>query len=276
MISRYFSENNFKRLQIDFAFLFPIIRSFKGELDFSMRKDYFNLYFRGNSAAKVSFLKNGKYRYEINKKFFPSNIENDDRFIHTHSNHNEIIVTSSKLLHPLLQKRNLDETYSKIKKENYSEEVIFEQMLMTDNASRCDLILIDRQVTDSDFKRKKIDLLTLKQKQGNKFQFMVLEIKMGNNPELKEDVAHQLNIYQTHITNHFEEYKFCYEKNFSQKKILGLMENPPMDEIEIVKDVEGMIVVGGYSGPAKEKIQILVENHPEIIIQSFFYKLNIS
>lgn len=260
----------------DFSFLFPIIRSFKGELEFSIRDNYFNLYSRGFSAAKVIFKPKGRYQIEINEKFFPSGLENDERFSGNPVGHNRVIETSSKFLHPLLQKKYLSEIYAKIKKTNFNEELNFEQMVIADNADRSDLILIDRQVTDSDFNKRRMDLLALRQQQGNKFRFLVLEAKMGNNPELKDEVANQLNSYITHISDHFVEYKSCYEKYYSQKKILGLLPNSRLDEIDIVPHVEGMIIVGGYSGLAKEQIEVLRKNYPDIKIQSFFYDLNFS
>ena len=87
MVQRYFSDKNFVRLQNDFEFLIKIIKSFKGELVFSIRDKYFNLYFRGNSAAKVIFLSNDTYRIEINKKFYDS--REDLRRIKTYSEDNE-------------------------------------------------------------------------------------------------------------------------------------------------------------------------------------------
>jgi len=273
LVKRYFSDKKFVRLQNDFEFLIKIIKSFKGELEFSIRDNYFNLYSRGNSAAKVSFLTNGTYRIEINKKFYPPSLKKDKRFSATPSGDYQVIKTTKEHLHSLLQKKSLEEIYSKIKNENYSEEFVLEQMLITDNLNRDDLILIDRQVTDPNT-RKKLDLLALKQVQGNQYQFLVLEVKMGNNPELKDKVANQLNNYVNHITEHFKEYKSCYEKNYSQKKIWGLFENPNWDAIEIVPNVQGMIIVGGYSGLAKEQIEVLKKNYPTIKVQSFYYKVN--
>ena len=148
MVKRYFNEENFARLQNDFEFLIKIIKSFKGELEFSIRDNYFNLYFRGNSAAKVSFLPNGTYRIEINNKFYPPSLIKDKRFSDTQSGDYQVIKTTSGLLHPLLQKRSLKEIYSKIKNVNFSEELVLEQMLITDNLNRDDLILIDRQAQD--------------------------------------------------------------------------------------------------------------------------------
>ena len=274
MVKRYFSEENFARLRKDFVFLIKIIKSFKGELEFSIRDNYFNLYFRGNSAAKVSFLPNGTYRIEINKKFYPPSLIKDILFLNTPSGDYQVIKTTSGFLHPLLQKRSLNEIYSKIKSVNFSEELVLEQMLITDNLNRDDLILIDRQVTDDQI-RGRMDLLALKQLQGNLYQFLVLEVKMGNNPELVNRVADQIKSYVAHITDHFKEYKSCYEKNYSQKKIWGLFESPHWDAIEIVPNVQGKIIVGGYSGLAKEQIEMLIKNYPTIKVQSFYYQIDV-
>lgn len=245
MISRFFTEGNFDRLQNNFQFLVKIIQSFKGELDFSIRDNYFNLYFRGNNAAKVAFRPNDKYRIEIHDKFFPSSLQTDERFPNTLARNYRIIETTSGLLHPLLQKSRLVEIYSKIKNENYSEELTFEQMLITNNLAREDLVLIDRQVTDTTLNRRRMDLLALRQTHGNQYKFLVLEVKMGNNPELKDKVANQVSAYVNHIDENFSAYKLCYEKHYSQKKKMGFITKPNWEEIEITQGVRGKIIVGG-------------------------------
>lgn len=272
MISRYFSEENFDRWRNDFQFLTKIYKSFKGELAISLRDNYFNLYFRGNNAAKVTFKPNGKYRIDIHEKFYPSSLKKDKRFSNTSSVNYHVIETTSEFLHPLLQKSRLNEIYSKIKRENYSEELTFEQMLITDNLDREELILIDRQVTDTKMKRR-MDLLALKQTQRNQYQFLVLEIKMGNNPELKDKVASQVSVYVNHIDENFLAYKSCYEKHYSQKKMTGIITRPDWDAIEIVQGAQGMIVVGGYSVIAKEQIEILNASYPQLKVLSFEYRI---
>ena len=272
MISRYFSEENFDRWRDDFQFLIKIFKSFRGELEISLRDNYFNLYFRGNNAAKVTFKPNEKYRIDIHEKFYPSSLEKDKRFLDTSSGNYRVIETTSSLLHPLLQKNRLDEIYSRIKRENYSEELTFEQMLITDNLDRDELILIDRQVTDTKLKRR-MDLLALKQTQGSQYRFLVLEVKMGNNPELKDKVANQVSSYINHIDENFLAYKSCYEKHYSQKKTMGIITRPDWDTIEIVQGVQGMIVVGGYSVMAKEQIEILNASFPQLKVLSFEYRI---
>ena len=116
MINRYLNDDNFDRLRKDFQFLTKIVNSFKGELEFSLRDKYFNLYFRGNSAARVKFKPNRQYRIEIHNKFFPNSIIKDDRFSVKSSGKNQVIETTAEFLHPLLQKSRLNEIYSKRKK----------------------------------------------------------------------------------------------------------------------------------------------------------------
>jgi hypothetical protein len=47
-----------------------------------------------------------------------------------------------------------------------------------------DLVIIDRQVTDEKLRLKRMDLLALKQVEYRKFGFWVIEVKLGNSPEL--------------------------------------------------------------------------------------------
>ena len=155
---------------------------------------------------------------------------------------------------------------------NYGEEINFEQMLITDNLNREGFIFIDRQVTDSRI-RKRLDLLGLKQAEGNQYKFVVAEVKLGNNKELKNDVALQLKGYVSHIQENFKDYKKCYETQFEQKQELGLFEELKFDEIEIINPVEGLVVVGGYSGLAKQQIKILKKSHPDIEVIHFTHEI---
>lgn len=146
-------------------------------------------------------------------------------------------------------------------------------MLITDNLAREDLILIDRQVTDTTLNRRRMDLLALKQTQGNQYQFLVLEVKMGKNPELKAKVANQVSVYVNHITENFSAYKTCYEKHYSQKKKMGIIAKSSWEEIEITQGVRGKIIVGGYSVIAKEQIELLKARYPNLEVQLFEYKI---
>ena len=273
-IKRYFDDQNFERIKKDFTFLIQIIQDFKGELELAFRENYFNLYYRGNSAAKILFKKDGYYEIFINKKFYPKSINDDKRFSPVTSGDYKLTVIRSNLLHPFFQKKYLQELLSNIKKVSYSEELTFEQMLITDNLEREEIIIIDRQVTDKKLRRRRMDLLALKQVEKNKYNFVVLEVKMGNNPELKSNVAEQVEDYVKHIKKYFHDYKNCYEKQYLQKKKLGLIKAPKWESIDIINDVRELIIVGGYSGIAKEQIKKLKENNPHLHIKKFSHILD--
>lgn len=109
-IKRYSKEPYLEKSKKDFALLFKALKGYKGELDLAFRNNYFNLYYRGNSVAKIDFKKDGDYKITIHERFYPD-----------------------------------------------------EQMLITDNLEGEEIILIDRQITDSNLNRRRIDLLGLKQ-----------------------------------------------------------------------------------------------------------------
>jgi len=135
-----------------------------------------------------------------------------------------------------------------------------EQVLITDNPPTPDFIIIDRQVADH-LNKAQIDLLALIREPGEvAHHFVVIEVKLGRNPELREKVGRQLSGYVEHIRKHINDYVSCYEKNYFQKKDLGLLQEDMPDSIAIDNNpetVEGLIVVCGYSGLAKENIKCL-------------------
>ena len=274
MIQRYFSDENFKRIQKDFAFLLNMIQTSYGEYDLSIRDDYFNIYYKGNSLAKVTFKKNDCYQVSIHSKFFENTSADNQKYYKDFKKSNDyyIIDLSAKQLHPFFQKKHLTQIASKIKSVNNGEEIGFEQALITDNLNSEKVIFIDRQVTDT-IMPGKLDLLALKQVEGNKYHFLISEVKLGNNAELKEDVASQLNKYINHLKQNFIDYKACYEKHYYQKKKLGLFEKPSFAQIEIEEPVEGIIIVGGYSGIAKTQIESLVKKYPNLYVRHFKYEL---
>ena len=148
-------------------------------------------------------------------------------------------------------------------------------MLITDNIGREDLIIIDRQVMDTKH-RKKMDLLALDQNNMGDYQFCVIEVKLGNNPELGGKVAQQLKYYKEEmISKNFLDYKKCYERNLKQKQELGLIKKDL--QINIIEGVCGVVVVGGYSGIAKTNISKLKKQHPEIrvmLLSNIMEKVN--
>ncbi|GAF88238.1 unnamed protein product, partial [marine sediment metagenome] len=196
-MKRYLEQQAFDRVSRDFTFLFRAIRKSHGELDFRLRDGYFNLYYKGNSLAKVTIRKD-EYLVSIHRKFATEKVfRGDDRFKGLDEPRGNYIEyrLNPDLLHPFFQKKHLDRLGRNIAKVKSSEEIIFEQMLITDNMEREDFFIIDRQVSETAMKRRKLDLLALRQKQNNQFHFFVIEVKLGNNPELRSEVGNQLRGY---------------------------------------------------------------------------------
>jgi hypothetical protein len=101
----------------------------------------------------------------------------------------------------------------------------------------------------------------------------VIEVKLGNNPELRGEVGDQLFGYVDHIQTHFKDWKASYEITYRQLKGLGLFDRPEYDEIKIVKGAEGVVVVGGYSGIAAESIRELKNEFPNLEIKQLKHHL---
>lgn len=276
VIERYLSDKKLKQFETDFKSLIKTVNNSNGGLDIAIRSNYLNIYYKGNSLAKISFKASDKYKVEIHKKFFEGTTADDPEFFEevTESNsYMALILSTEKPPRRFLQKKHLDKFCSRIKKVNYGEEIVFEQALMTDNLERDDLIIIDRQITDNDLKGKRMDLLALKQIESNRYRFLVIEVKLGNNPELKSDVSIQLNGYINHIEKHFSDYQHCYEKQFEQKRKMGLINFLSFESIKIERPVKGMVVVGGYSKIAKNSIADLKQQFPNLQVKQFEYKL---
>lgn len=267
VIQRYISnEDNLLDICADFRFLIKKIRKFRFEYTLEIRHDYFNLYYQGNSIGKIVYHSPKKlYKISINEKFLEEGcmVRNFDGKSKKSYVSFEIFP---KKLPSFFSDANLKTLSQKVRDVNYQEELGFEQILMTDNVCRDDFIIIDRQVADHT-SRDKFDLLALKKVEGNNFQFCILEVKLGNNPELKGDVSGQLKGYIKRIENNFEDYKKCYEINFEQKRKLGLIKEPEI--ISIVRGVIGVVVVGGYSGLAKESINVLKGKDKDIKVLHF-------
>lgn len=261
VIQRYISdENNFKAICIDFEFLVKKIKKFGFEYSLEIRQDYFNLYYQGNSIGKIVYQSSKNlYKISINEKFVSKMV--NGRFKGKAKNDYVSYDVPSMKLPAFFSDSNLKSLSQSVKDVNFQEETSFEQMLMTDNIKREDFVIIDRQVVDHT-SNKKMDLLTVKRIDIDNFQFCVIEVKLGNNPELSEDVAEQLYGYVQRIKDHFDDYKKSYEKNFEQKRALGLIEAPL--KIVIVPPVIGLVVVGGYSGLARESIKALKAQHEDI------------
>lgn len=263
IISRYLSADTYEAVKRDFGFLIEKIEQSGFEYGLQIRDDYLNLYYKGNSLGKISYCKSKDlYDVRIHRKFAEGVGKTAlERFEYSREKEYFMFTLSSRQLHPLFSSRNLSLMGQKVKDVGFQEEIVFEQMLLTDNADRDDLIIIDRQVVDRNSSTK-MDLLAVKRNDAGNYQFCILEVKLGNNVELKEKVFSQLSGYVERIENNFDVYKGCYEKNILQKQGLGLLQKGL--KVNIVNDVLGFVVVGGYSGLAKESIAELKSQHPGI------------
>jgi len=273
IIERYMSDKNLEKMKTDFRFLIKKVVGSKGELLLDLRTDYFNVYHRGNSLAKVVFRADGRYDVGIHQKFLDdTSVAIDPRFeahrVEKADDNYCLFRLSASLLHPFFQQKHLDQFMARIKKVNYGEEITFEQQIISDNLDREDLIIIDRQITDKRM-RNRMDMLALKQVEGNsnRYKFLVIEVKLGRNEELSEGVAQQLETYVDHIRNNFKDFKKCYETQYMQKKSLELFKAPLHESIDVINEVDGCVLVVGYSGPAQDKIEKLKSKHPDIQVE---------
>jgi hypothetical protein len=273
VIRRFFSQENLVRAKTELNYIIDTIMNSYGELDLSIREDYFNLYYRGNSLAKIVFKAKGLYQISIHNKFFYGTRANNRKYFINLIPKKDYtsLVLNKDLIHPFFQKKHIDEFCSRIKEVNWGEEADFEQSLISDNLNREDIIFIDRQITDSKLRRMRMDLLALVQDKEDKYSFLVAEVKLGNNSELNNKVAGQLTTYVNHIKNHFSDYINCYQKQYEQKKELGLFLKPRYQIIKIQQKIEGVIIVGGYSGKARQQIETLRLNFPNLQIMTFFH-----
>jgi hypothetical protein len=275
LMKRYLGQRQYDRFLLDFKFLFEIVKNSFGELDLRLRDGYFNIYYKGNSLAKIEFNENGRYRITIHRKFaedtisatsFPSRFAGKDYRAYS---------VEAKNLGSFFRSKHMKGLCSKIAKVNYGEEITFEQMLITDNLEREELFIIDRQIGEPGF-GKRLDLLALIQHHENKYHLAVIEVKLGKNAELKNQVGAQLNKYLKHIEENFDEWKSSYEMCYRQLKndSIGIYHRPSYDNVEIVQPVKGIVIVGGYSKMAEKSISELGVHYPKICIQPFRNLIN--
>lgn len=263
VIKRFLTPQNELRMGQDFKFLNTVIDSLEGEFDLFLRDNYFSIYYRGNSVAKVEFRTDGKYTVRIHPKFYDGTIAAADTRFVASGEQKKVITLSKDLLHPFFQRKHLESFAAKIKAVNHSEELYIEQQIINENRERSDIIIIDRQVQDH-VRGKQMDLLALRRTDSGDYHFMVLEIKLGNNRELAKRVGSQIEGYMHHVGAHFDEYKACYEKNYVQSKRLGIIKpvSGLPDTISIVKPVEGVVIVVGYAGMAQKLLHTLNGQFP--------------
>ncbi|RLC28581.1 MAG: hypothetical protein DRH37_09260, partial [Deltaproteobacteria bacterium] len=201
-ITRYFSEDKFVKFKKDFSFLIKKIKDSKGELDLQIRPgNKFNIYYKGNSLAEVTIQK-ANYVIKIHKEFEPIEASERDpkhrfpmkRFVFIGGTPYVLITLIPEELPKFFQSKIINALTSKIKKVNNGEEITFEQSLITDNIDSEEVIIIDRQVGGGGLSGI-LDLLALKKIDHAKYRLVILEVKLGNNIELKNKVAGQIKKY---------------------------------------------------------------------------------
>jgi hypothetical protein len=263
---RYISDDDLSReIETVFKFLIRKIINSGYEYDLQLRDNYFNLYYRGNNLANVSYCQGGNgYEIKIHHKFVDDEMKK--MFRHREQRRYLIFMIPQKQLRTFFSNRYLNKMCQKIREIYFQEEVTFEQMIMTDNVNREDFIIIDRQVVKS---RMRIDLLALVKKEGADYQFCVIEVKLGKNNEPRKKIIRQLKGYGAFLEEHFDTCKEGYKKNFDQKKYLGLFEKNLYVRnlaINIGSGVLHALVIVGYSGRAEIMIKELKKIDPSIRI----------
>lgn len=267
VIERYLSEDHLKRAQHDMNPVVKLLNGSYGEFSLQLRNDYFNIYYQGNSLAKVEFNAGGTYSASIHSKFIEGMIARLDACsdikhqpgIELPNGYVRFRVRPSEL-HRFFQRAHLERISGNIRRVHNGEEITMEQVIVTDNPPDEDFIIIDRQVADHEnFSR--VDLLALKRGADGQYHFVAIELKLGRNPELREKAGEQVAGYVEHIKKHIVDYKTCYEKNYRQKKELGLFDGrylPDCVAINIKPDsVKGIVISNGYSQIASESLKSL-------------------
>ncbi len=270
IIQRYLDDENVERVERDFKYLVSTKDRYFGELELAFRKGRLSLYYRGNSLATVSFRPDRMYRVETHRRFLKF-LDEATRAPFQESGEYRRVEVDAAGAHRLLQRDNIDKLMKGIRDVNHSEETTFEQILITDNPPAPGFLLIDRQVRDLHMRRQ-LDLLGLRRLDDGRYGFVVLEVKMGNNTELSGAVANQLKCYVDHIgtPEYGDAWARCYEKNYSQKRRLRWIDDPMPLEIEIDgTQVEGLVVVGGYSRQARAQVKLLKATHPDLKVHVF-------
>jgi hypothetical protein len=247
------------------------VKSYHGELELAFRKGRLSVYYRGNSLATIVFRRAEMYRIEIHERFL-AGLDPQTQAKFSVSRGYGRVEADAHDAHQVLQRPNIDKLMKAIRDINHSEELTFEQILITDNPPTPGFLLIDRQVRDTHMK-KRLDLLGLRRLESGRYGFVVIEVKLGKNAELSEAAATQLQEYVDHIRKpeHAEAYARCYEKTYEQKRQLRLIDGDDMPAtIEIDgSHVEGLVVVGGYTLQAREQTDRLHAAHPDLKVHIF-------
>lgn len=276
VIRRYFDRpGTLARIGTDFKFLIRMVSNSGNEYSIQLREEYFNVYYKGNSLAKVTPRRGSMYWVEIHQKFLCGKVfewlsKYSDNKPHRQDNGTKAyirFVVEKEHLHRFLQKKHVQRLSRSIERLNYGEEISFEQVLITDNPATSNFIIIDRQIADHKMKAQ-MDLLALSRPSGEgSFHFVVIEVKLGNNPELRSRVGEQLNGYVKHVQEYIQDYISCYQRNYEQKRQMGLLADDLPAAIKISARVEGLVVVGGYSQIADKALSELAIHWSKIKVK---------
>lgn len=272
VISRYFSRPGMlEAVTADFGALIQRAVDFPDEYAIQLRDNYFNVYHKGMSLAKIT-PRRDRYAVSISNKFLVAGLR--EQMIESCAGASgDGGANTEFVVHPgdirrFLRVDHLNGLKANITKVGYSEELEFEQVLMTDNPPRNKFIIIDRQIHDRLWQRG-LDLLALvRDSPADPFRFLVIEVKTGKNPELRGEVGKQLKAYVEHLEEFMSDYVDCYRENYRQKGIMGLLDRNLPAEIAIESKVQGMVVTGGYSHIATAATDELKRQYPEIIVQN--------
>lgn len=274
-MNRYLSEENLGRVKKDFGPVLKRVIESCGEYDLRLREDYFNIYCRGNSLAKIEFGVDGAYEVSINKRFAEGVFDGDRRFAPPRVSDDTLVWrVTGKLVNPFFQTTHLRKLAKNIDYVDHSEEANFEQQIIADNLDNPNRLIVDRQILHPGRRNDKLDLLALvRPSAGAEFNFHVIEVKMGNNPELSEKVAGQLDRYCALVKTNVESWKKGYRKTVEQLRALEFFPSLDLSSLKIGSSVTGSIDVFGYSGIAKTAIRQLKLKRPDLRVKLFSFEL---
>ncbi|MDV3429496.1 MAG: hypothetical protein LIR50_21145 [Bacillota bacterium] len=244
-IKRYLDEENLKRLTEEKGFLLKNIISSGGELILCLRDNYFNIYYYGNSLAKVSFHSNNKYAVDINEKFVSQELLKDPNLKDSYkivTCKNKEVVYRFTIEHYKLKNLLQKDYILAIEKNIIKEKLYFQHGIMQENLIKDNIFFIDLNITDDSADCKRIDLIGLRNIQGNIYRLVIDEVKLGNYKDLKEDDFIQTKNYSSHVRENFRDYKYTYEKQYHQLKQLGLLPGNKNESIVIDDVIEEKII----------------------------------
>jgi hypothetical protein len=287
IINRHLSKASFERAKHDLRFLVSYVRNSHGELAIEFRgPSELSVYDRGFRLAQVRFGRDGDYRVRTHKKFIKSTpLEDSEEFptVPDSAKDYATFAVPAKSIHRLLQANHVARMRTRIKDIRHKEEVGIAHFIAADTMQGREVVVIDREVGDSDVDHRgeRLDLLALQRRDDGQYRFLAIEVKLGNNPELdtvtqtrrgERSAVGQVEGYRDQIEKCFEAYRDCYRTSVAQKIGLGLLDNwaePP----EIVRDTKALLVVAGYTGMAQRHLDVIARDHPGLWVKTIRYGL---